>query len=162
VKNWGARTKEVAYLLNPAFCARLIYSAVNAYNAEAQRKMPFPLVYLILPLLLHKRTREKINSRTQMLIWIQSNESLLVNFAERAKQLVQITNEAIELLLQSKLLTMDGTAELEVSRTQKALSETKLADDEVKACIAKSKHIAKWFVKAGKVETIYIGLGVRP
>lgn len=162
MKQWSERTTEVAYLLNPAFCGRLLYSAINKYNQESGRPIPFVLIYLILPLLLHKRTRDVIDSRTQMLIWIQRNESLLVGFVDRAKQLVPITNEAIEFLLQSNCIRLTAAAELEVTPTTPALSRTRFADDEVKACLAKSEHIAKWFARTGKAETIYIALGVRP
>jgi hypothetical protein len=101
MKKWIERPAEVAYLLNPAFCGRLLYGTIRAYNEEAQRGFPFPLVYLVLPLLLHKATRQSVSSRTQFLIWQQRNEHLLVRFAERAEQLVHITNEAVEFLLQT-------------------------------------------------------------
>jgi hypothetical protein len=124
MKRWSERSNEIAYLLNPAFCGRLLYSLINKYNQEANRPLPFVLAYLVLPLLLHKRTRNAIDSRTQMLIWIQRNESLLVSFAERAEELVPITNEAIELLLQSGCIRLTATAELEVNPTMPALSKT--------------------------------------
>ena len=38
----------------------------------------------------------------------------------------------------------------------------KFVDDEISECLKKGEHIAKWFATAGKVETIYIELGVRP
>jgi len=162
VKNWGSRTREVAHLLNPAFCARLLYGTISTYNIETQHGFPFPLIYLILPLLLHKHTREKISSRTQLLVWIQRNEKLLVTFAERAKQLVPITNEALEWLMQCEIIIIGTAAELEVVHAKQSLSKTAFADDEMKSCINKSEHVAKWFAKAGKVETIFYGLGVRP
>jgi len=162
MRKWNERPIEVAYLLNPAFCGRLLYGTIRVYNDETNRTFPFPLLYLILPLLLHKKTRQCINSRTQFLLWIQRNEFLLVQFAERAKQLVPITNEAIEMLLQNEYISLNTSGELEVSRTKRAISKTRFTDDEIKECINKSEHIAKWFAKAGKAETIYIALGVRP
>ena len=159
---WTERPTEIAYLLNPAFCGRLLYGTIRAYNDESQRCFPFPLVYLVLPLLLHKATRQSISSRTQFLIWQQQNEYRLVHFAERAKHLVQITNEAVELLLQAGYVTVNESGELAATPTKRALHKTKFADDEVKECVNKSEHIAKWFARAGRVETIFIALGVRP
>ena len=52
--------------------------------------------------------------------------------------------------------------EFEITPNSKTLSKTKFADDEVSECLKKGEHIAKWFATAGKVETIYIELGVRP
>lgn len=162
MKQWDKRSNEIAFLLNPAFCGRLLYSTINKYNKEAKRPFPIALTYLVLPLLLHKRTRDTIDSRTQMLIWIQRNERLLVNYSERAKQLVPITNEALELLLQSGCIRLTATADLEVNPTIRALSRTRFADNEIKACLSKSEQLAKWFAGAGKTETIFISLGVRP
>lgn len=149
-------------MLNPAFCARLLYGTIRTYNIESKRAFPFSLIYLVLPLLLHKHTRNAINSRTQLLVWVQRNEYLLINFAKRAKQMVRITNEAVELLLQSNYLKLTTSGELEILSTTRAISKTQFTDDEVKDCITKSEHIAKWFAKAGKAETIYVSLGVRP
>lgn len=162
MNNWSYRSKEIAYLLNPAFCGRLIYATIKQYNITSNKAMPFPLVYLILPLVLHKNTREHISSRTKLLIWVQQYPELLISFSQRTKELVEITNEAIEFLLQTNVLLMNDQAELEVNSTSKTLSKYKFVDDEIKECLSKSEHIGKWFANTGKVENIYIGLGVRP
>jgi len=162
MKNWDNRAKEIAYSLNPAFCSRLLYNTISSYVTECNRAFPFPLVYLILPLLLHRKTREAISSKTQFINWIHNNEHLLINFAERAKSLVPIVNEALEFLLQSGHVIFSANAELEICHLVKSLSKTKLAEEDVKDCIQKSEHVGKWFAKTGRVETIYSALGVRP
>lgn len=162
MKNWENRATEIAYLLNPAFCGRIIYHAINTYQQESKRPMPFPLVYLILPMVLHRKTRERIKSVTQMQIWIQRNPEMLIGFADRAKNMVPITNEAVEFLMQSGIITLTNNAELELAQLFKSLSASKYTNDEIKECISKSSSVAKWFAKAGTVETIYISWGVRP
>ena len=162
MKNWENRATEIAYLLNPAFCGRIIYHAIKSYQQESKRPMPFPLVYLILPMVLHRKTRERIKSITQMQIWIQRNPEMLIGFADRAKNMVPITNEAVEFLMQSGTVTLTNNAELELAQLFKALSATKYTNDEIKECISKSSSVAKWFAKAGTVETIYVSWGVRP
>jgi len=156
MRQWSERSTEIAYLLNPAFCGRLLYTTISKYSQETKRPFPFALVYLVLPLLLHKRTREAINSRTKLLLWIQNHESLLISYAGRAKQLVPITNEAIEWLLQCNCIRLTASAELEISPTTPSLSKTKFANEEINDCLKKSEHIARWFVGAGKTETIFI------
>ncbi|OSB10272.1 three component ABC system middle component, partial [Clostridium botulinum] len=84
------------------------------------------------------------------------------DFPKRAGELVLITNEAVELLLHVGLLQLTNNGELEIVKTVKALSKTKYTNDEIKDCIKKSEHIAKWFAATGRVETIFISLGVRP
>lgn len=96
------------------------------------------------------------------MIWVQRYPETLINFPKRAKELVPITNEAIELLFQCNLLKLTNNGEIEVVKTVKALSKTKYSNDEIKECIKKSEHVGKWFAVAGKVETIFIGMGVKP
>lgn len=162
MKSWNERTREVAYLLNPAFCGRLLYAAIKEYESKAQHALPFPLVYLILPLVLHKQTRNRISSRTQLLQWIQTNQHLLIGFVRRTRELVVITNEALEMLLQSGIIQITQSGELSIITTQRSLSKSRFVDSEISECITKSEHVARWFASTGKVETIYIGLGVRP
>lgn len=120
------------------------------------------MIYLVLPLVLHKETRVNINSRTQFQLWVQRHPQLLIGFPQRAKELVPITNESIEFLLQTGKISIALNGEFEITPNSKTLSKTKFADDEVSECLKKGEHIAKWFATAGKVETIYIELGVRP
>lgn len=156
------RAHEVAYLLNPAFCGRLLYATIKAYSEKINQAFPFPLIYLVLPLVLHKETRNNISSRTQLLLWVQKNPQLLIDFSKRARELVPITNESIEFLLQTKRIVLTLNGDLEIPANTRVLSKTKFVDDEISECIKKSEHIAKWFAETGKVETIYIELGVRP
>ena len=162
MKSWNMRTHEVAFLLNPAFCGRVLYSTIKTYNEKTNRTFPFSLIYLVLPLVLHKETRVNINSRTQFQLWVQRHPQLLIGFPQRAKELVPITNESIEFLLQTGNISIALNGEFEITPNSKTLSKTKFADDEVSECLKKGEHIAKWFATAGKVETIYIELGVRP
>lgn len=162
MKKWSMRAHEVAYLLNPAFCGRILYSTIKTYNQTAKRSFPFPLIYLVLPLVLHRETRTKISSRTQLLLWVQKYPQLLIDFPQRARELVPITNEAIEFLFQTRKIMLTPNGDLEISPTSKNLSKTKYTDSEISDCLNKSEHIAKWFALAGKTETIYIELRVRP
>lgn len=50
MQEWKMRTREIAYLLNPAFCGRILYTTIRAYNEKSHRAFPFPLIYLVLPL----------------------------------------------------------------------------------------------------------------
>ena len=162
MRNWDNRSREIAYSLNPAFCSRLLYSTINAYTVECNRSFPIPLVYLVFPLLLHRKTREAISTKTQFINWVHNNEYLLIDFADRAKSLVPIVNEALEYLLHSNHIVFSPNAEILISHTIKSLSKTKFAEEDVKTCIDKGESIGKWFARTGRVETIFSALGVRP
>ena len=162
VRSWSKRSLEVAFLFNPAFCGRILYSTVKAYKEITQKSFPFPLVYLILPLVLHKETRTRINSKTQFQIWIHRYPHLLIGFPQRARDFVQITNEAIEFLIYARQILLTDTGELDILSISTIEKKKKFDDTEILECIQKAQHIAKWFASAGKIETIYIELGVKP
>lgn len=162
MNSWSMRTPEIAFLFNPAFCGRLLYVTIKTYNEQTDASFPIPLIYLVLPLVLHKETRKLIDSRTQLHLWIQKYPHLLIDFPGRTKGLVEITNESLEFLLQTKLIYVTSNGKLKLNKTSKKISEGKFVDDEISECVRKSKQIGKWFAKAGKVETIFIELGVRP
>lgn len=162
MKEWNQRPEEVQYLFNPAFCGRILYAMIAEYQKKANRALPFPLVYLILPLVLPRQIRETITSRTQLMNWVQNNQALVYNFGQRANDLVEITNEALEMMMQTGFLQLTDIGEIERNNTSKALSQTKFTDPEINECLNKAEHVARWFATAGKPETIFYCLGVRP
>ena len=162
MREWKMRPEEVRNLMNPAFCGRLLFATVSEYQSKVHRAFPFPLVYLILPLVLPRQIRVKINSRTKLTSWAQNNQELIYNFGKRANDLIEITNEALEFMLQAGYLVITDSGEIERAETAGNLSKTKNTDDEVKECINKAENVARWFAATEKVETIYFCLGVRP
>lgn len=162
MRAWDSRPDEVKNLLNPAFCGRVIYGTVSEYQGITRRDFPFPLVYLILPLVLPRPIRTEINSRTQLVNWVQRHQDLVFNYGKRAGDLVEITNEAVELLLQAGYMMLTDNGELSKVITAGTLSKAKHIDSEVAECLTKAEHVGRWFAGAGKVETVYTCLGVRP
>ena len=81
--NWDDRNPIVANLFNPAFCGQIIRIVVQSYNQNSNKKFPFALVFIILPILLHKETRERMpkSIRTYFLVWIEENGYLFINFS---------------------------------------------------------------------------------
>lgn len=159
---WSNRSEEVKNLFNPAFCGRVIYETIAEYQKKTRRDFPFPLVYLILPFILPRQIRCEINSRTQLINWVQRHQEMVFNFGKRASDLVEITNEALEFILQTGYIVLTNNGELTVDYTAGVLSKTKHVDHEVTECLQKAAHVGRWFATAGKVESIFICLGVRP
>lgn len=158
---WEDRPIEVANLLNPAFCGEILRRCFYSYQKHTNGYFPYPLVFLVLPIVLHKRTREMIKSRTkdQFDAWIHKHQEVRIGFAERAKQLIPITNEGLIFLLNSDSLEVTNNAKLLV----KNYSPKKIKEDsEVSNCFKKSEIVGKWFAKSGNPTTIYTMLGVRP
>ena len=162
MRAWEYRPDEVKNLLNPAFCGRVIYGTIVEYQKNTKRDFPFPLVYLILPLVLPQSIRAEINSRTQLTNWIQRHQELVFNFGKRASDFIEITNEAVEFMMQIGFIKLTDNGELSREIVAGTLSKTKHTDPEISECLKKAEHVGRWFAGAGKVETIYVSLGVRP
>lgn len=160
---WGKRTPEIAYLLNPSFCAAILYATLGGYQKKSGLGMDFTLTYLILPIILYKRTRDRIDSRTNMVVWLQRNPDALIGFPERARSLVVFTNEAIEFLLHQQSISIDGRK----VTIKKSISNQKKnrfcgIDPEIADCIQKAAHLGRWFFNIRSDESIYAAWGVRP
>jgi hypothetical protein len=123
--------------------------------------MPFVLSYLILPIILHKKTRERIDSKTNMIMWIQKYPDVLVDFPKRARSLVFFTNESLEYLLQEKIISLDNSG-LNIIKTLSKSYIEKSADKEIVECYNKSKHLGRWFARMNTEENIYAAWGVKP
>lgn len=161
MKSWLERSPEVSYLLNPAFCARILYGSIASYNKECKREFPFVLSYLVLPIVLHKETRQRIKTATHMQVWLQRNQELLIGYAKRTKSLVPITSEAIEFLLQNGITSFNGD-NMVITCPLKPSKLKNITDEEMIECFNKAEAVGKWFARNGTVENIYQSWGVRP
>jgi hypothetical protein len=158
---WDKRVPEIAYLLNPAFCSSVIYHVILEYQRKAKSGFPFTLTYLILPIVLHKSTRERITSRTNMVVWIQKYPDVLIGFPGRAKSLVPFSNESVEFLLQRSILELEHN-ELSIARTISKAKIDAIADQEILDCYKKAEHVGRWFAQMRAEENIYAAWGVKP
>jgi hypothetical protein len=161
MKIWNKRTSEIANLFNPAFSASVIYSVVFEYQKQRGEPLPFVLIYLILPIILHKTTRERINSKTNMIVWVRKFPDVLINFSQRARSMTSFANEAIEYLLLNKIVAFNGS-NISISRTLSKAAMQKTTDDEILECYKKSEHLGRWFAQVGVEENIYAAWGVKP
>lgn len=161
MKPWKDRPKEVANNFNPAFCGEIIYYALEEYYKEKKAGFPFLLLFLVLPIVLHKETRRKItSSRGYMSVWLHQNQEVKVDFARRANQLLDITIEAYLFLVAYKVIKVENEKIYIYTKLQKRKNE--LLHEETKDCIEKAKVIGRWFARNKDTATIYVMWGVRP
>lgn len=158
---WKNRTPEIAYLLNPAFCSAIIYATIFEYQKKAKNCFPYTLIYLILPMILHKSTRERISSRTNMVVWLQKNSDVLIGYPARASSLIPFTNEALEFLLEQMIINIDD-GKLSILKTIPKSKMSNFTDQEILECIQKAEHVGRWFAQMGAEENIYAAWGVKP
>lgn len=161
MNSWETRPTEIAHLLNPAFCGELLRRAIRTHNAVNPRLIPFPLLFLVLPVVLHRETRESISATTkeQMHVWLQDHQNARIGFAERAKSLVPITREAIAFLMQIGAIAVDERAGVRLTRY---VARQVPVSAEITDCQKKAEILGRWFARAGAPAAIYTMWGVKP
>ncbi len=162
---WSARPKEEAYLLNPAFCATILSMAVREYTSLRPEAMPFPLTFLVLPVVLHKRTRDVLppSVRTSMAAWFQENAEARVGFCERTVSLKPYTREALQFGISRDWLAfrdgghlLSGITGAQSNRTLSVLVA------EARECALRARFVGKWFASTGSSLTVLAFWGLRP
>jgi hypothetical protein len=166
MKKWEDRPEEVANLLNPAFCGRLIYSAVKTHQADNESPMAYSIAFLVLPLALHACTREAIIKRTirHFEVWIDENQEIKIGLAVRARSLVPFARETLAFLLQTgALIIRESDAALLIGRPLRPIRRPLFPQsDETKACIKAAGILGKWFARVNSPAAIYASLGLMP
>ncbi len=162
MKRWDQRPIEIRNLFNPAFCGLVLFRALCGYEEEDPRGIPFSLALLVLPLCLHKRSRDilQLGNRSYLLKVISRNPELLVGFARRATDLLPFSFEALGLLMQVGTFRVDEDGRLKAipDGVRRTLSGT----NETIACQRVARYLGREFARIGDRSTIYMSLGVRP
>lgn len=161
MKEWNKRPKEIASNFNPAFCGELIYYVLEEYQKINNKGLPFLLLPLVLPVVLHKDTRDTMSSsRTHMSVWLHQNSEVKINFADRVSNLLEITLETYAFLIYYNVIEIkNGSLFLKNKLIKRKSIEL---HEETKDCIDKAKIVGRWFAKNKDVSTIYFMWGIKP
>lgn len=162
---WQKRSWEERTLLNPAFCATLLWFAARGRESEGRSVLSIDESFMVLPLVLPTSTREALpnNVKTSLPVWLSEHPIEQGRLGERAKALVPFTRTALTFGTKHGLLVLDGTQIKPSMELAKGVKKTmKLSSDEVRACAAKAEFIGKWFARTGPASTVLSLLGVRP
>lgn len=164
MKNWEERSVITANLLNPAFCGEVIRRTIISYNDNENNEMfPFSLSFLILPIVLHKKTREHMpmRSSTYFHSWVEENEFLFIDFVQRVRELNPFSKECMLFLLQHKAaeITEEGKITIKPYRKRTPRGEN---INEIVEIYRKAELLGKWFRLTGNEQTIYMFLKIRP
>ncbi len=162
MKRWDQRPFEIRNLFNPAFCGLVLFRAMQGYEEEDPRGMHFSLSLLILPLCLHKDSREVIStsSRSYLLKITEKNPQVQVGFADRATTMLPFALEGFGLLMERGCISVadDGRLQTVPDRVRKSVTGT----DETKSCQRVARIIGKEFARIADRVTIYTTFGIRP
>ena len=162
---WTDRTIEERALLNPAFCASLIWHFASAGEAQGQRALTFAESYLVLPIVLPRSSRDALprSTRTSLAVWIDENPSFQATLAVRSRAMVPFTKEALIFGGTRQFLRVSTDAvraSLEWKRY--ANSTLRQSSPETQACFKKAAFLGNWFLETGTANTVRVLMGVRP
>lgn len=162
MKRWNERPFELRNLFNPAFCGLVLSRAFFGYEEQDARGMPFSLSLLVLPLCLHKDSREVIagSPRSYLLKTTEKNQQIMVGFPDRVTQMLPYAFEGFGLLMERGCIVVadDGRIQTVPDKVRKTVSGT----DETVSCQKVARIVGREFARIADRATVYTTLGVRP
>lgn len=162
MKLWHQRPREIRNLFNPAFCGLVLARGVEGFSETVNRPMPFSLTLLILPLCLHKRTREQIKeaNRSYFTTILQEHPEIRVDLARRARGLVPYTMEAFGYLMLCGVIDVDvsGCVAIRSNTVRKTIAGSQDSKD----CQTVARSLGRKLALINDRATIYTTLGIRP
>lgn len=162
IGRWAQRPPEVRTLLNPAFCSLVLRSTAQSYSTKAQTSLPAALGFLVLPIVLHKPTRDNLpaTARSKIHVWIRENPIVRIGFSRRAIELVPYTREALLFGLSHGSLRVNSDGDVASGATGGAFRAS--APSEARRCLDAAVLLGKLFAAAGDAGTVLVAWGVRP
>lgn len=156
---WADRAQVPAVMLNPALLATLLSESARGYCSQARAEaMPLALSFVVLPMVLHRPTRQVLprNTRTYLTIWLGRHPVLRAGFPLRAASLVENTQEALRFGARNGLLAVNGRGVAASARTGS------VEDGVTRELVKAARLVGRWCAASGTVATVYQALGVRP
>jgi hypothetical protein len=161
MRRWADRSPEAAALLNPALLAAAFAAAASQYERESQEAMPWPLVFLVAPLLLHRGTREALprTTRTHLSTWITNNPVIRAGFPQRAQQLTEVVREGLRFGMIHGALSVTADGRM---RGVFPTSVRPIEGGDAANIIGSAGLVGKWFTRADQPATLFALFGVAP
>ena len=160
---WADQPLEEARLLNPAFLGALLWACASGH-AQEKGRLPYPLAFLALPIVLHRATRTVLprGIRTSLPAWLGAHPRVLVGFQERAGALVPATKSALLFATSNGLISVVDEGVRAAPRPRAMASFERETTDEVRECLKKARFVGRWFAQAGSATTVMALWGVTP
>lgn len=165
MKPWTKRTREESNLLNPPFCCVVLTTACAGFSKKSGQPLPFALAFMVLPIVLHKNTREFLprSTRTSVPAWLMEHATVRVGFHERLMALKPHTREALRYGFTCDWLAMghSGLIRCVVTGNQIDCAIRSLNGD-AQECVSRARFLGKWFGTSASTETLMALWGIRP
>jgi hypothetical protein len=162
---WNERSREERTLLNPGYCANLLWHSTLGHASFDGSALAFEEAFLVLPLVLDRRTREALprDTRTSLATWLEGDALARGRIASRAQLLADFTKEALLFGGVHGLFSIAEGRVVGANAWSKAVRKSlRGSSDEVRETAKKAEFVGKWFAHAGAAATVLALIGVRP
>jgi hypothetical protein len=163
---WAERAREESNLLNPAFLAQLIERVATGHRDRIAAALPWPLIYLGLPVVLHKPTRDALppSVSTSMAVWTRDHPLLVGALAPRAASLRPLVTEALLFGLAHGSIRRDGGMLEPPRRRARRRRDDPWTEptDDFRDCATSAAFFGRWCADSGLPATVFALWGVRP
>jgi hypothetical protein len=155
--SWERRPRLISHFLNPALVAVLIGESAAEYERSRHESMPWVLVFIVVPLVLHGPSRRALprDTRTHLSTWVSRNPVVVAGFAERARGLAPRVREGLRHGVRCGALILDD------QRVQSTFSGRRRVG-QLDELIRAAGLIGRWLAKVDRPSTVYALLGVAP
>lgn len=161
MREWADRSPETAALLNPALLTVLTAAAASQYERESQEAMPWPLAFLVAPLVLHRGTREALprSTKTHLSTWVTNNPVIRAGFPQRAQSLTGLVREGLRFGMAHGALSVTEDGRL---HGVLAASARPIKGGDAANIVRSAGFVGKWITRVDQPATLFALLGVAP
>ncbi len=161
---WRQRPVEEARNFNPAFCGELIARTVGEYHMARAEPLNIAIVFLVVPLTLHRQTRDILPRRasTAFAGWIADHNAHLAEFPGRVHQLRPVSREALLFSLRNEVIAVEEGGLVPGAKKIARTSRPSPTTDDVSEARSAAALIGRWFGSQGMDASILQGFGVAP
>lgn len=165
---WHTRTIEQRNLLNPAFCAIVLWHIAEGYRKEATaagqtESLPIELAFGGASLVLRGQTRTQLPStvRTSLATWVSDHPLERSAIAKGVVVLRSYVREALIFGAQRRLLGVNGRHVDALDAPAGLSAYLRTSSQEVRDCVRQASFVGRWLWKGGAPSTVLALLGVQ-
>ncbi|MES3710390.1 DUF6521 family protein [Pseudomonas putida] len=148
---------------NPAYCAALLATFVEAYRSRSDMSPDITLCYAVLPLALSgdlASSFDRTDRRTGLLEWLHRSPVIQIRLAARINGSMDIVTEAIRFACFNKLLVIDDDGRIARGGARLPTSLTKQLSEDTRQIFTNIDRLGCWLALAGSTRTVFDMMGL--
>lgn len=147
-------------MFNPAFCGSGILKCIESYCDFGYNQFEYSLSFLILPLLMHKKSRSKISSTyLSFHTLVNQNEELFIKLPQRVREFIPITNQALLFLMLNEYIILNKSGAFVILNSKLNTSQIPKT---YQFMLTLGSRLGELFKQTGPASTIFAAIGIRP